>query len=152
MSSLCNEMRLPDYPTGLDSGSPSAMTAIFNASRLAGLTVLITGASGGIGKETAILFARAGANLILTARRQAQLDEVSVLAKEANKEGGTGKGGNVATLVLDMQDRTAVAGALAQLPEAFRKIDVLVNNAGMVHGTEKVGEIKQTDIETMFSA
>ena len=97
----------------------------------------------------AILFARAGANLIITARRQPQLDEVSAAAKTANKEGGTGKGGNVQTLVLDMQDRTAVAGVMDRLNGA--KIDVLVNNAGLVHGTEKVGEIKQSDIETMFS-
>lgn len=48
-----------------------------------------------------------------------------------------------------MQDRAAVAGVMARLEGA--KIDVLVNNAGLVHGTEKVGEIKQSDIETMFS-
>lgn len=100
----------------------------------------------------AILFARAGANLILTARRQPQLDEVAELAKKANLEGATGKGGQVATFALDMQDRKAVAGLLERLPEGFPSIDVLVNNAGLVHGTEKIGDIKEEDIDTMFSA
>lgn len=90
--------------------------------------------------------------MVLCARRQAQLDEVEALAKVANKEGGTGKGGLVSTLTLDMQDREAIAGLLSRLPENRRKIDVLINNAGMVFGTEKVGDIKESDIDTMFSA
>ncbi len=89
--------------------------------------------------------------MILCARRQAQLDEVSALAKVANSEGGTGKGGLISTLTLDMQDRDQIAGLLNRLPENMKKVDVLVNNAGMVFGTEKVGEIKQADIDTMFS-
>lgn len=50
-----------------------------------------------------------------------------------------------------MQDRNAIAGLLDRIPLAMKKIDVLVNNAGMVYGTEKVGDIKQSDIDTMFS-
>lgn len=96
------------------------------------------------------------------------IDEVAALAKIANKEGGTGQGGEVATLTLDMEDRKAVDELLARIPEGFKKIDILVNNAGelcvgwrgggelmdaagMVYGTEKVGEIAESDIETMFS-
>ncbi|CEQ39509.1 SPOSA6832_01035 [Sporobolomyces salmonicolor] len=132
------------------------MAGVFSASRLAGKTVLITGASGGIGAETAILFARAGTNLILTARRQAQLDEVSQLAAKAHLEGGTGKGGQFVTLTLDMQDSAAIKGLLERVPEELRRIDVLVNNgwrvqAGLVFGTDKVGEIDEKEIETMFS-
>ncbi|GAA5919613.1 hypothetical protein JCM1841_001080 [Sporobolomyces salmonicolor] len=127
------------------------MAGVFSASRLAGKTVLITGASGGIGAETAILFARAGTNLILTARRQAQLDEVSQLAAKAHLEGGTGKGGQFVTLTLDMQDSAAIKGLLERVPEELRRIDVLVNNAGLVFGTDKVGEIDEKEIETMFN-
>ena len=131
--------------------------------------------------------------MIICARRQAQLDEVAAKCKTANQEGGTGRGGLVQTVVLDVSNRSAVEGVLERLPEPFRRIDVLVNNAGtlrslcseaygiivmvvrddapsfeairgglrlilirlhfsgLVHGTEKVGEIKQSDIDTMFS-
>jgi NAD(P)-dependent dehydrogenase (short-subunit alcohol dehydrogenase family) len=56
---------------------------------------------------------------------------VSDLAKIANKEGGTGVGGKVVTLVLDMQDRVAVGGILGRVKaEGVDKVDILVNNAG----------------------
>ncbi|GAA5946363.1 hypothetical protein JCM3775_004769 [Rhodotorula graminis] len=127
------------------------MAGVFNPSRLAGKTVLITGASGGIGAATAILFARAGSNLILTARRQAQLDEVAAAATQAHREGGTGKGGKFVTLTLDMQDRTAIKGLLDRIPDDLKKVDVLVNNAGLVYGKEVVGEINEDEVDTMFN-
>ncbi|GAA5889312.1 hypothetical protein JCM16303_000174 [Sporobolomyces ruberrimus] len=127
------------------------MSGVFSASRLAGKTVLVTGASGGIGAETAILFARTGANLILTARRQQALDQVAELAKQAHKEGATGKGGQFVTLTLDVSDRTAVKGLLERIPKELREIDILVNNAGLVYGTDKVGEIDDQEIDTMFN-
>lgn len=79
----------------------------------------------GIGAATAILFARAGSNLIITARREAKLQEVKHAAEEANKQGGTGKGGKVLCLPLDMQDKHAVDSFLSNVPEDFKKIDVL---------------------------
>ncbi|GAA6001305.1 hypothetical protein JCM10207_006600 [Rhodosporidiobolus poonsookiae] len=127
------------------------MAGIFSAARLAGLNVLVTGASGGIGAATAILFARAGANVIITARRQAQLDEVAAAAKKAWEEGATGKGGKVVTLPLDVSDKAAVQGILARIPEDVRKVDVLVNNAGLVFGTDKVGDIDDNELEIMFN-
>lgn len=51
-------------------------------------------------------------------------------ARAANKAGGTGKGGQVATVVLDMQDKQALAGVLDKIPEGLREVDILVNNAG----------------------
>ncbi|GAA5885981.1 hypothetical protein JCM6882_004221 [Rhodosporidiobolus microsporus] len=127
------------------------MSGVFNAARLAGKTVLITGASGGIGAATAILFARAGSNLILTARRQAQLDEVAAAAKKAHAEGATGTGGKFVTLTLDMTDKKAVQGILGRIPDELKKVDILVNNAGLVFGTDKVGEIDDDELETMFN-
>ncbi|KAL8279224.1 hypothetical protein RQP46_008480 [Phenoliferia psychrophenolica] len=125
------------------------MSSVFNSSRLAGKTVLITGGSSGIGAATAVLFARAGANIIITARRQAQLDVVAEEAKKANKEGGSGKGGEVTTLLLDIQDPKAVSSILDKLPNV--KVDILVNNAGMVLGKEQVGDISESDVVTMFN-
>ncbi|GAA5996167.1 hypothetical protein JCM5350_000488 [Sporobolomyces pararoseus] len=127
------------------------MSGVFSASRLAGKTVLVTGASGGIGAETAILFARTGANLILTARRQQALDQVAELAKQAHEEGKTGKGGKFVTLTLDVSDRNAVKGLLERIPQELRNIDILVNNAGLVYGTDKIGEINDQEIDTMFN-
>lgn len=95
------------------------------------------GASGGIGAATAILFARAGANLIITARRQAELDVVAAEAKAANKEGGSGKGGEVITLVLDITDRAAVAAVLEKVPEASRKVDIRTPGFSCYEGTSK---------------
>lgn len=120
----------------------------------------------------AILFARAGASLILTARRQAQLEEVKRAAEQANKEGATGKGGKVVTLTLDMQDRKQIKGLLDRIPEELREVDVLVNNvsrpfchcstrdsvltlhlpqAGLVYGREQVGDIDEDEIDTMIN-
>ncbi|GAA6042100.1 hypothetical protein JCM8097_003109 [Rhodosporidiobolus ruineniae] len=127
------------------------MASIFSSARLASKTVLITGASGGIGAATAILFARAGSNLILTARRQAQLDEVAAAAKKAHEEGATGKGGKIVTLTVDMTDKREVQGILGRIPDELKNVDILVNNAGLVFGTEKVGDIDDNELETMFN-
>lgn len=83
----------------------NSMAGIFSTSRLFNKTALITGASGGIGAATAILFARAGANVIISARRKEQLAKVAEQARQANKEGQTGQGGKVFELVLDVSDR-----------------------------------------------
>ncbi|KAM0753004.1 NAD(P)-binding protein [Meredithblackwellia eburnea MCA 4105] len=124
--------------------------SVFNSSRLAGKTVLVTGGSAGIGAATAILFGKAGANVIITGRRKEKLDEVATQIKAANKEGGTGKGGEVAAIVLDIQNRTAVSSIFDLIPDNLKKVDVLVNNAGMVLGREQVGDIKESDVDTMF--
>ncbi|KAJ9124714.1 hypothetical protein QFC24_003081 [Naganishia onofrii] len=86
------------------------MSGIFSTSRLFNKTALITGASGGIGAATAILFARAGANVIVAARRKEQLSVVAEGCRKANKEGGTGQGGRVVEVVLDVADRRGVDG------------------------------------------
>ena len=84
-------------------------------------TVLITGASSGIGASCAAAFAKAGARLILCARRQERLDELAAgLPTECR------------TIALDVRDREAVNAALEDLSE----VDVLVNNAGLAAGFE----------------
>jgi hypothetical protein len=94
------------------SQSTINMAGIFSTSRLFNKTALITGASGGIGAATAILFARAGANVIISARRKDQLSKVAEEARKANKEGQTGQGGKVFELVLDVSDRRSADGGL----------------------------------------
>ncbi|CAO1632975.1 unnamed protein product [Parajaminaea phylloscopi] len=124
--------------------------AFFNTSRLHDKNVFITGASGGIGKATAILFSQLGANVILTARRQEQLDQVAKECQEANAQGKTGKGGKTHVAVVDMQKRSDLERVKAELPDWGRDVDILVNNAGLVLGVEKVGSIDPDEIDTMI--
>lgn len=126
------------------------MATVFPTRRLHDKTVLVTGASGGIGKATALLFARAGCNVVLTARRADELSKAVEECALANKEGQTGTGGNFAAITLDMRDRTQLDALLTNLPSWAKNVDVLVNNAGLVLGTEKVGDISPDEIDVMI--
>lgn len=124
--------------------------SVFNASRLLGKTVLITGASAGIGAATALLFAKGGSNLILCARRAEALKSVAEECARVHKESGVQQGGKFATIQLDVADKKQIASLLEKIPQDLRSVDILVNNAGFVLGVEKVGDIANTDLEAMF--
>ena len=96
-------------------------------------TILITGASSGIGEGCARKFASEGARLILNARSVGKLES---LAKELNEKYGT----SCHVLAFDVCDRQAAAAALASLPDEWKPIDVLVNNAGLAIGVDKEHE------------
>ena len=112
-------------------------------SSLRGQTILITGASSGIGEACAYAFAREGARLALAARRAEKLEALAPKLAEA---------GAFAThlLTLDVRDAQAVAHAIASLPEPWRAIDILVNNAGLSRGTDKVQEADTADWDEMI--
>ncbi|KAK2806468.1 hypothetical protein FQN50_005886 [Emmonsiellopsis sp. PD_5] len=119
------------------------------AKRLEGKTILVTGASSGIGKSTAKEFARTSNNnlkLIVTARR---IDSLKQLAQEINEEVGSGV--KVLPIQLDVSNPEEVKNFVPSLPAEFREIDVLVNNAGLVRGVAKAPEIDPNDIDVMFS-
>ena len=116
--------------------------------RLEGKTVVVTGASSGIGKSTALEFARTSPKnlkLILTARR---IDKVKEVAEEIKKE--VGDGVKVCPVQLDISKADVVRSFVSNLPKEFQEIDVLVNNAGMVKGVDKAGDIKEEDMNIMF--
>ena len=95
--------------------------------RLEGKTIVITGASSGIGKSTAIEFARTSPKnlkLILTARR---IDSLKQIAEEIKKE--VGDGVKVLPVKMDVSIPEEVHSFVGNLPEDFKDIDVLVNNA-----------------------
>ncbi len=99
---------------------------------LRGSTVFITGASSGIGLATAMAFAKEGARLLLCARRIERLPSEEELLQA---------GAEAAHLfALDVSDRKAVESTLPALPDAWKSIDVLVNNAGKAKGMSKVYE------------
>ena len=114
-------------------------------------TVLITGASAGIGEATARAFAAAGARLVLTARRRERLE---TLAAELAQAHGT----ESHLLTLDVRDRDGVRDGIGGLPAEWAAIDVLVNNAGLARGTEKVqqgepaewDEVLQTNVNGLL--
>jgi len=103
------------------------------------MIVLITGASSGIGEATARAFAWHGANLVLVARRMRRLRALAADLPTATH-----------LVELDIQDRDAVCAALAALPEPFRAIDVLVNNAGLSRGLDPIHEGRENDWEEMI--
>lgn len=95
---------------------------------------LITGATSGIGKATATIFANAGINLILCGRRQEKLHEVAAELATLVE---------VKTLLFDVRDNDEVISQLSSLPDAWKSIDILVNNAGNAHG---LGTLDASDI------
>lgn len=111
---------------------------------LTGKVVLITGASAGIGEATAIEAGRAGANLIITARR---VDKLADLAERLRKEFPTIK---VWPVQLDVSDYNQVDRTFKELPQEASKIDVLVNNAGLALGLEHISDVPREKIDVMF--
>ncbi|MBE9205412.1 SDR family oxidoreductase [Nostoc sp. LEGE 06077] len=105
--------------------------------------VLITGASSGIGTACAKVFAGAGARLILAARRLERLQE---LADTLNQEFGTA----THLLQLDVRDRPAVESTITNLPADWSNIDILINNAGLSRGLDKLYEGDFQDWEEMI--
>ena len=116
--------------------------------RLEGKTIVVTGASSGIGRSVAKEFARTSPEnlkLILTARR---IDTLKQIAQDINKEVGVGV--KVLPIQLDVSKPDQVSSFVSKLPDEFKEIDVLVNNAGLVKGTDKAPDIKPEDIQIMF--
>lgn len=103
--------------------------------------VLITGASSGIGAACAKIFAATGAKLILAARRQERLQQLAEVLDDRN---------NIHLLELDVRDRTAVESAISNLPPEWSDIDILINNAGLARGLDKLHEGEIQDWEEMI--
>lgn len=116
--------------------------------RLQGKTILITGASSGIGKSTAYEFARSvpsGLKLVLTARRIDNLKEIAAdLVKQFPKT-------QVLPVQLNVCDPAAVRKFVDGLPTEYQEIDVLVNNAGLVRGVDKAPAIQEDDLNVVFA-
>ena len=107
-----------------------------------GKTILITGATSGIGLACARKFAENGDRLILTGRNEQRLAEI--------KKELTEKGTDVLTLAFDVRDREKAKKYIAELPAEWQTIDVLVNNAGLALGLEPEYEGSIDDWETMI--
>ncbi len=105
--------------------------------------VLITGATSGIGEACAHLFAREGYNLVLTGRR---LDRLEKLAKKLNTKYNT----EIAVSSFDVRDREQVISNLEGLPAKWKKVNVLINNAGLSQGLDPINKGSLDDWDTMI--
>jgi len=105
--------------------------------------VLITGATAGIGEASAHVFAREGYNLILTGRREDRLEK---LAEQLNDTYNV----EIAILSFDVRNRQQVIENLEGLPEKWKMVDVLVNNAGLSQGLDPIQNGDVDDWETMI--
>lgn len=106
-------------------------------------TVLITGATSGIGEATARKFAAASHRLIITGRRQERLDELSA-------ELAAAFGTKVLALCFDVRTKSEVDSHLGTLPDEWKTIDVLVNNAGLAAGLGHIDEGDTDDWDRMI--
>ncbi|HEV2674319.1 MAG TPA: SDR family NAD(P)-dependent oxidoreductase [Aliidongia sp.] len=103
------------------------------------MIVFITGATAGFGAAVARRFAREGARIVAIGRRA---DRLASLAHEL--------GPNLLPMTLDIRDRAAVGRAVAELPDGFREIDLLVNNAGLALGLDPAQTASLDDWQTMI--
>ncbi|SAY50326.1 SDR family oxidoreductase [Neisseria weaveri] len=103
------------------------------------MAVLITGASAGFGEEMCRVFVEAGYDVIGAARR---LDKLEVMRSEL--------GERFYPLQMDMADTVSIDSALASLPEGFKNIDCLINNAGLALGLDPAAEADFADWQTMI--
>jgi len=112
-------------------------------SRLADQVVFVTGASAGIGAACARAFASEGARLLLAARR---VERLTALEPGLRAAGAS----DVKSLSLDVRSAVAVRRAIDGLPDAWKAVEVLVNNAGLSRGLDKLHEGSTDDWDEMI--
>ena len=112
--------------------------------RLQGKTAVITGGNSGVGAAAAILFASEGANVVISARRQNALDEVAEKIKAA--------GGNVLTVPTDISKDGDCKALMKAAADKFGKIDILINNAGVLDtGLKAIDKYLDDDAEKVIA-
>jgi 3-hydroxy acid dehydrogenase/malonic semialdehyde reductase len=104
------------------------------------MIVFITGASAGFGAAMARTFVKNGHQVVLAARRKERLD---ALARDL--------GESALPIAMDVTDKASIEEALSMLPQSWRQIDVLINNAGLALNTKPAYEVPLEDWETMIA-
>lgn len=106
-------------------------------------TVLITGATSGIGRACAHQFAREKYRLIITGRREDRLQDLKNELEKTNSA-------EVLTLCFDVRNQSEVEVALKHLPQAWQNVDILINNAGLAAGKDPIQSGKRDNWERMI--
>lgn len=123
--------------------APDYMPRYPGSGRLKGKTALITGGDSGIGRATAILYAREGADVVIVYREESRDAEETQRLVEAE--------GQEALLIAgDVGEKSFCAEAVSRTLERFGKIDILVNNAGEQHAQEGLEDIEEAQMERTF--
>ena len=104
-------------------------------------TIFITGATSGIGKATAEVFAKQGHRLIICGRRKEVIDNLQIQLSNFT---------DVYILVFDVRNQQEVQNAINSLPEEWKNIDVLINNAGNAHGLDPISDGNIADWDAMM--
>ncbi len=105
-------------------------------------TVLITGASSGIGRACAFAFGHAGARLVMFARRLNRLEQIQAQLKQQNVDSIVAEA--------DLRDSSLLDEVWNKLPEDWRAVDILINNAGLAIGTATEWETEATAVDAMI--
>jgi len=111
--------------------------------KLKGKSIVVTGASSGMGKAIVELFAREGGYVVAVARRAERLEELAASLKEAP--------GKVVPFVGDVSRQEDVEGAIDLAVKEFGRLDILVNNAGIMDDMGPIGDVKNDMIDRVFS-
>lgn len=111
--------------------------------KLQGKSVVVTGASSGMGKAIVELFAQEGANIVAVARRLEKLEELSKSLE--------GRPGQVVPFAGDVSKEADIAAAIDKAVSAFGRLDVLVNNAGVMDDMSPIGDATNEKMEQVFA-
>ena len=106
-------------------------------------SVVVTGASSGMGKAIVELFAKEGANVVAVARRRERLDELAASLSSAP--------GKVIPYAGDVSSEADIVAAIELAVKEFGRLDVLVNNAGIMDDMSPIGDVKNEKIEQVFA-
>ena len=111
--------------------------------KLNGKSVVVTGASSGMGKAIVELFAKEGANVIAVARRKERLEALAEALKD--------EAGRVIPFSGDVSNEESISAAIDAAVSEFGRLDILVNNAGIMDDMSPIGDVKNEKIEQVFS-
>jgi len=110
--------------------------------KLQNKSIVVTGASSGMGKAIVELFAREGGNVIAVARRKDRLEALAESLQDAP--------GKVVPFVGDVSSQEAVEAAIDMAVKTFGKLDILVNNAGIMDDMSPIGDVKNEKLHQVF--
>ena len=111
--------------------------------RLQDKVAIITGGNSGVGAATALLFAKEGAKVVISARRQPQLEEVAEKVRAA--------GGEILPVVCDISKPEDADHLIAKTVETYGKVDVLINSAGVLEeGLKPIDRVVDADIDRII--
>ena len=136
--------------------NPQVLSTDFHSASSSRPTALITGASSGIGQATAHWFWERGWNLVLWARRIDRLEELKGHLEQDRRAAGNGNGTGVGTAAgiaiaeVDVRVRASVESAYRLLPEAWKPVQLLLNNAGLSQGLNAVHDSDPDDVDRVL--